>query len=52
MLRLAGVMLPGDRNELQLKAAIFKKLQIVSDRKKQHPNRLFLGFMLQPNLHL
>jgi hypothetical protein len=32
MLRLAGVMLPGDRTETQFKANTLKKLQILSDR--------------------
>jgi hypothetical protein len=51
MLRLAVVMLPLVRTEPQLKVAILKKLQIISDRKTQYPNCLFLGFMLQPSLH-
>jgi hypothetical protein len=51
MLRLAVVMLSCDRTELQFKAAILKKLQVVSDRKTQHPNRLFLGFILQLSLN-
>jgi hypothetical protein len=51
MLRLIEVKLPLDRTELQLKVAILKKLQIVSDRKTQYPNRWFLGFILQLSLH-
>jgi hypothetical protein len=50
MLRLAVVMLPCDRTKPQLKVAILKKLQIVSDRKTQHPYALFLSFILQPSL--
>jgi hypothetical protein len=43
MLRLAVVMLPLDRTEPQFKAAIFRKLRIVSDRKTQYSNCLFSG---------